>query len=180
VFACCLLAAAVWTGALTDAGQARGMRGLSRAAGARVATAGEERPPAVASLEKCVTASAQPERYAIFTGRMSAIPGSTAMAMRIGIEERTRGESFHPLEGADSTGLGSWRDAEPGVKIFKDLKQVSDLLAPVDYRAVVRFRWINTKGIVIKRATLRTPSCREPAPEGQVGETSSAARMPGR
>jgi hypothetical protein len=151
--------------ALADSGHARRYSTL------------DDRVPAAATLEKCVTAANPLERYAIFFGRMNAIPGSAGMAMRIGIEERTRGETFHVLEASGTPGLGAWRSSEPGVKIFKDVKQVSNLEAPDDYRAVVRFRWTDAKGMVIKREVLRTTVCRQPASEAQVGTAAPTARM---
>lgn len=203
-FACCGLAvAAGGQGALAEAGQARDMtaggappshpagvadaiaatagsrsRGLSRATGAlRQASTLDYRPPAAATLEKCVTSANPLERYATFAGRMNAVAGSTGMAMRIGIEVRSTGEAFHLLESASAPGLGAWRSSEPGVKIFKDLKQVTNLSVPVDYRGVMHFRWTNAKGIVIKREMLRTPVCRQIAPEGEVGGEAPTARM---
>lgn len=194
-------------GVLADAGQARDMtaggappshragvadaiaatagrsrsRGLSRATGALQSSSTlNYHAPAAATLEKCVTSADPSERYATFAGRMTAIAGSSGMAMRIGIEVRSAGEPFHLLETTSAPGLGAWRSSEPGVKIFKDLKQVTNLSVPLDYRGVLRFRWTSSKGIVIKRETLRTPVCRQVAPEGEVGGQTSTARMPSR
>jgi hypothetical protein len=119
-------------------------------------------------LEKCATAGDQLERYATFVGRMVALPGATEMAMRIDVEQRAPGHLFfRRVEGAGSPGLGAWRASEPGVQIFKDVKQVSNLAAQLEYRAVVRFRWSGPQGIVMKREVLRTPACRQPAHAGQ-------------
>lgn len=206
VVACCGLAVA-GQGALADARQARDMaaggvppshpsgvvgavtsataagsrlRGMSRAPGALRATI-DQRPPASATLEKCVIAVSQSESYAMFVGRMNAVPGTAGMAIRIGIEERAPGEAFHPLEGSDSATAGSWRSSESGVKIFKDVKQVSNLSGPADYRGVVHFRWTSSKGVVIKREVLRTNPCHQPAAEAQAGGgEASTARMQGR
>jgi hypothetical protein len=162
-------------------------RGLSRATGAprstgtpRSAAALDVRAAASAMLEKCVTSAEPAERYATFAGHMIAVSGSTGMAMRIGLEDRVAGERFHLLESASAPGLGAWRGSETGVKSFKDLKQVTNLGVPVDYRGVVHFRWTNSNGIVIKRETLRTPVCHEVAPEGNVGGQAPTARMPSR
>ncbi len=152
-------------------------------AGAAAASAGTngDRPPASATLEKCVTAGDQLERYATFAGRMVALPDTTGMAMRIDVEERAPGHLFfRRVEGAGSPGLGAWRASEPGVQIFKDVKQVSNLSAQLEYRAVVRFRWSGPKGIVVKREVLRTPACRQPGHVGQVGSEAATARMLGR
>lgn len=143
-----------------------------------------DRQPASVTLEKCVTSSTQIERYATFAGRMVALPGSTEMAMRIDVEERLPGQDgFHPLQDAGAPGLGVWRTSEQGVKIFKDLKQVTNLQAPAAYRAEVSFRWTakgigGARDIVVKRETLRTPACKQLPPERQLGAEASAARMP--
>lgn len=205
---CCGLAiAAAGQVALADSGQARDMaaggplsshpstvaepatvatssqpRGMSRATGAlRATNLLDQHTPAVALLEKCVTAATQLERYATFAGRMLALPGTTSMSIRIDIEERPQGQTaFRRSEGAGTSGLASWRSSEPGVKIFKDVKQVTNLDAPVDYRAAVHFRWIGSKGVLIKREVLHTSVCHEPAPEVQVGSEAPTARMPSR
>jgi hypothetical protein len=133
-------------------------------------TNGVDRPPASAILEKCVAAANQLERYATFAGRMVALPGTTGMAMRIDVEERAPGRLyFHRVDGAGAPGVSAWRTAEPGVQIFKDLKQVSNLAAQLEYRAIVRFRWTGPKGAVVRREVLHTPACRQPAHAGQVG-----------
>jgi hypothetical protein len=118
------------------------------------------KPNAVASLEQCVTAVAQAERSATFTGEMSQVAGSTRMEMRIDVLERMPNETvFHRVS---APGLGVWRAAAPGVKVYKYLKQVTNLTAPAFYRAGVRFRWLNSKGRLIKETELHTPRCEQP------------------
>jgi hypothetical protein len=148
---------------------------LASAAAGKGALA-QDRQPASANLERCVTYSTQIERYVTFAGRMIALPGSTEMAMRIDVEERLPGQDgFHLLEDAGGPRLGVWRTSEQGVKIFKDFKQVSNLQAPAAYRAQISFRWTakgtdGARDVVIKRETLRTAACRQPPlPERQLG-----------
>ena len=57
-----------------------------------------------------------------------------------------------------------WRAADPKVKVYKYLKQVTNLSSPASYRGLVRFRWINAKGHVFKRAERLTTRCLQPAP----------------
>jgi hypothetical protein len=57
-----------------------------------------------------------------------------------------------------------WRSSAPGVKVYKYLKQVTNLSAPAFYRAAVRFRWLNAKGRLIFATELHTPRCEQPAP----------------
>jgi hypothetical protein len=110
-----------------------------------------------AGLEECLSSAAQAERSATFSGEMTAIAGTARMSMRVEVEERMSGEgSFHTITGA---GLGVWRSSDPRVKVYKYLKQVSNLASPAVYRAVVDFRWLNAKGHVIKRAERLTPRC---------------------
>jgi hypothetical protein len=115
-----------------------------------------------ATLAQCVVATEQTERAATFSGEMTAIAGALRMEMRIEVIERMPGEtSYHPIE---APGLGAWHSSDPGVKTYKDLEQVTDLSAPAYYRALVRFRWLNPKGHVVKRVERRTDRCVQPAP----------------
>jgi hypothetical protein len=114
-----------------------------------------------AALEQCVTSAVQAERSATFTGEMTAVAGAARMAMRIDLEERLPGEAeFHAVV---FPGVGVWRWADPKVKVYKYLKQVTNLSSPASYRGSVRFRWINSKGHVIKRAERLTARCLQPA-----------------
>ena len=122
---------------------------------------GPSKPTAGASLLECVTAVNQTERSATFAGEMMAIPGSTRMEMRIDALERTTGEAS--FRNVSASGLGVWRASAPGVKVYKYLKQVTNLFAPAFYRGAVRFRWLNARGRLIKTADLRTPRCEQPA-----------------
>jgi hypothetical protein len=126
-----------------------------------------------ATLEECVTAVAQSERAATFSGEMTAIAGTVRMTMRIDVEERVPGETaFHAVT---APGLGVWRSADPKVKTYKYLKQVTNLSSPASYRGFVQFRWIGDKGHVIKRAERMTTRCLQPA----LPSESSEATEPG-
>jgi hypothetical protein len=149
--------------------------GLSLASAASAASAtGADVPttpavkPAVASLEQCITSTEQAGRSATFTGEMTALPGTAKMQMRVDVLERGAQElAFHDVT---SPGLGVWRTAAPGVKVFKYLKQVTNLAAPAAYRGDVRFRWLNAKGKTIKLVDLRTTRCQQPVkPKGLTG-----------
>src|SRR5689334_16433915 len=95
------------------------------ATGASVADPVRPSPTVSATLTQCVTSVLQPERSATFSGEMSAVPGTARMAMRIEIEERLPHEAlFHVVA---APGASAWRTSEPHVKIFKYLKQVTDL-----------------------------------------------------
>lgn len=129
-----------------------------------------------ATLEECVTAVAQSERAATFSGEMTAIAGTVRMSMRIDVEERVSGETaFHAVT---APGLGVWRSADPKVKTYKYLKQVTNLSAPASYRGFVQFRWIGDKGHVIKRAERMTTRCLQPAVPSEPSETTEPNTSP--
>jgi hypothetical protein len=134
-----------------------------------------------ATIEQCVASAIPAERSATFTGEMTAVPGAARMAVRVDVQERVPGEmEYHPVS---ANGLGVWRWADPKVKVYKYVKQVSNLSAPASYRGLVRFRWVNAKGHVIKRAERLTARCLQPAPatpEPTVpGNTSTTSSTPG-
>ena len=96
---------------------------------------------------------------------MTAVPGTAKMEMRIDVLERQPSETaFHAVTAA---GLGVWRTAAPGVKTYKYLKQVTNLAAPAYYRGAVRFRWLNSRGKLIKSAELRTARCLQTVPQAE-------------
>ncbi|HYM44696.1 MAG TPA: hypothetical protein VES65_00855 [Solirubrobacteraceae bacterium] len=148
-------------------------------AGARAAFPATGQPPdrsASASLVQCVTAAVPTERSATFSGEMTAVAGAARMSMRIEVLERMQGAaSFHTVL---APGLGVWRTADPGVKVYKYLKQVTNLAAPAAYRAVVAFRWQGSRGHVIKRAERVTRLCRQPAPAIAPDEPATQAGAP--
>ena len=113
-----------------------------------------------ATLEQCNTSSTQTERSATFLGEMTATAGTGRMSMRIELQERLPGEAtFHNVA---ASGLGVWRAAAPGVKVYRYIKQVTNLSAPASYRAAIRFRWLNAKGKLIRGVERRTPVCVQP------------------
>ena len=124
---------------------------------------------ATVGIEQCVTSTVQLERSATFTAQMNATTTTQKMAMRLELQQRQRGESeFHTLV---APGFGVWRVSEPGVKIYKYVKQVTNLDAPAAYRVLVRFRWIGEAGHLLKHDELHTPRCVEPMLSGQVTQT---------
>jgi len=116
---------------------------------------------AATTVEQCVTTGEQTDRSATFSAEMTAVTGTARMAMRIEVQERLSGEElFHTVS---APGLGVWRGSAPGVKIYQYVKQVTNLSFPADYRALVRFHWLNDKGYVVKRAERHTLECVQPA-----------------
>ncbi len=128
-------------------------------------------PTLSAGVEQCVTAPTQAGRSVTFTGQMETVAGAHRMAIEIVVQERTlEEEGFHTLTTA---GLGSWQRSEAGVKIYKVRQAVTDLPAPAVFRAVVRYRWLNEKGEVIRHDERRTPICKQPGERAKAGAASA-------
>ena len=124
------------------------------------------------TVEQCVSSSMQAERSATFVAQMVATAPTQKMAMKINLEERLRSEpEYHVVP---APGFGVWRASEPGVKIYKYVKQVTNLPAPIVYRVVVRFRWVGDKGKVIKRADLHSSRCFQPTLTAPVSPAPAA------
>ncbi len=138
-------------------------------------------PTLSAGVEQCVTAPTQAGRSVTFTGQMETVAGAHRMAIEVVVQEHTlEEEGFHTLTTA---GLGSWQRSEAGVKIYKVRQAVTDLPAPAVFRAIVRYRWMNEKGQVIRHDERRTPICKQPGERAKAGtapaktETGSTATM---
>ena len=125
-----------------------------------------------ATLEQCVPSLTQAERSATFLGEMTSTPGTGRMSMRIELQERLPGETV--FRNVAAPGLGVWRAAAPGVKVYRYIKQVTDLAAPAVYRAVVRFRWLNARGKLIRSVERHTATCVQPVPVAAASTTGAA------
>jgi hypothetical protein len=160
-----LLGAAQASGRSAQATAQSGQPGGAPVAGAPAAT-----------LEQCATAGAQAGRSATFSGEMTAIAGTVRMSMRIDVEERRPAEAqYHAVS---APGLGVWRAAEPKVKVYKYLKEVTNLSSPASYRALVRFRWLGAKGHLLRRAERLTARCVQPAAPSEATAPSPATPTP--
>ncbi|HUB36634.1 MAG TPA: hypothetical protein VL972_07400 [Solirubrobacteraceae bacterium] len=145
---------------------------LARADGLTVAPGQPAEGSSTAALVGCAATGPQSERSATFSGEMIALPGTVRMTLRIELLERASGETaFHPVV---APGLGVWRPADPNVKVYKYLKQVSNLAAPASYRAAIVFRWQGSHGHTIRRTERLTRVCHqvEPTPVTEAPPTS--------
>jgi hypothetical protein len=122
------------------------------------------------TLEQCVGAGVQSERSATFVAQMVGTAATQRMAMKVKLEARLRGEAEYHVVAPP----GGWKASETGVKIYKYVKQVTNLSAPGFYRLAVKFRWIGDRGRVLKRAELHSPRCFQPALAAPAPQAASA------
>ncbi len=129
-----------------------------------------------AALEQCQTALTAGERSATLAGEMAVVPGATRMQMRIDVLERIPGEvHFHAVTGL---GVGSWLSSATGVKTYRYLRQVTNLAAPAFYRGAVHFRWLNSRGHVMRSGELLTPVCAQPTEPAARKQPKGASMLP--
>lgn len=123
------------------------------------------RPGLAAKLTACTTGAEPAARAATFSASMPAGRSTRRMAMRFELLQHRPGGRFKPVAVA---GWGQWERSERGRSGFIFTKRVQDLAAPAGYRAVVRFRWHDRRGRVVRRAKRTTGVCRQPDPRPQL------------
>jgi hypothetical protein len=120
-----------------------------------------ELPALAATVETCATSALPAQRIAEFVGSMPALANATRMRMRFDLERlRPRDAQWRRLRGVP--GFGGWETSSPGRAGFVFHKRIDGLLVPASYRAVVRFRWEDATGAIVRRVRLRTPACGQP------------------
>jgi hypothetical protein len=117
-------------------------------------------PRVKARLTACQAALTPLERFGTFEGEMRAIPGAARMQMRFVLQTRTLDKPRWSALAAE--GFGVWTTSDPGVGRYVYTKKVANLVAPADYRVLVRFRWLDGNGRRLASARRTTPFCRQP------------------
>jgi hypothetical protein len=130
----------------------------------------------LAGLVPAATASAKPRavvsacdrthRTAAFEGRMDTVQGASRMQMRFRLQVST------PDEPAWSRvlvpGFSAWVTSDPGRTRYVYTKRVEALLAPAAYRVILKFRWLDADGAVLRTANATSRSCRQPDPRADL------------
>lgn len=122
-------------------------------------SAAAQRPALAATLDECRASPDPALRSAAFTASMPALTRTRRMQMRFDLQQRTAGGGYVTLR---LPRWGVWQRSRPGVPGFVYTKRVSALQAPAQYRAVVRFRWLDARGRLQRRARRVTAICRQP------------------
>jgi hypothetical protein len=125
------------------------------------ASAGAKGPASV-KVTQCRTGDDAVDRAVTYRARMRSVPGSARMRLRFVLLARSTGDSPQQL---GSENIGGWRKSDAGVTRFSYSQKVRGLDAGVAYRAVVKFRWYDANGKLIKRAKRRSRACK---PSGEL------------
>jgi CARDB len=125
-----------------------------------------EKPPLSVRLAACHTGTGALARYAVFQASMPSTARADRMWLRFDLQQRLRPDA--PWTGVAVPKLGIWNRSLPGRPGFVYIKRVDQLAAPADYRAVVRFRWYDAAGRLVRTARLVTAACRQPDPRPEL------------
>jgi hypothetical protein len=142
------------------------------------ATAPPVRPPLSAELDSCTTGPTAPDRTAVFKGSMPSMSGAWQMSMRFDLLERRRRSRGFRRVAVPKMGVWERSRRDPLLPGLIITKRVDGLGAPGAYRAVVRFRWYDAEGRIVRRARRVTGVCiqRDPRPDLTI---SGLAVIPG-
>ena len=110
-------------------------------------------------LVECVPALEPADRSATFEARVHPVRGSERMQVRFTLQVRQ-----DVLPGWRRVAAGEfdgWLTSFPDVRRFSYSRTVRNLSAPASYRTVVRFRWLDEDGEVVKRSRATSRTCRQ-------------------
>jgi CARDB len=99
-------------------------------------------------------------RSATFEARMRAARGSERMQVRFTLQ--VRDEGMLSWRRVAAPGFDVWLTSQPDVRRYTYAKTVTNLAAPAAYRTVVRFRWLDEDGAVVKGERVTSAGCRQP------------------
>jgi hypothetical protein len=118
--------------------------------------------PAHAATTASVTLSAcvPRDRAAEFDARMTSIEGATRMKMSFTLQVRKPGQSSFRRIAAP--GFSGWTTADPRTRRYVFTRRVEALIGPANYRASVRFHWLDARGHVVARAQRHSRACYQP------------------
>ena len=118
------------------------------------------RDAATVKVVDCVPALDPLERKATFEARMRAARGSERMQVRFSLQVRE--DALHGWRRISAEGFDTWLTSLPEVRRYSYEKTLVNLDAPAAYRTIVRFRWLDADGDVVKSARVTSAACRQP------------------
>jgi len=107
-----------------------------------------------------LTACKPSERAAEFEARMGAVKGAKRMKMSFTLQVHKPGKAGYRR--VTAPGFSDWTTADPGTRRYVFTRRVEALIGPASYRALVRFRWIDTRGATVASARAYSRACKQP------------------
>jgi hypothetical protein len=124
-------------------------------------------------VRSCEAGDTPKHRAATFYARMYAVKGTRQMAMRFTLIDRSgRGKAIV----VDDPSLSHWRKSRRGVNRFGFAQSVEGLKPGGVYAVRVRFRWLDSRGKVIRTAKRTSRNCRQQGDLPNLSVTQVSAR----
>jgi CARDB len=119
-------------------------------------------PQLRARLAACQSGPAAAQRTATFVGSMPAVAGTKRMWMRFDLYARLPPATVYSALKVPK--LGVWQKSAPGKASsgFVFTQRVQALAAPGSYKALVRFRWYDRAGRLLRSTTRSSRVCKQP------------------
>jgi archaellum component FlaF (FlaF/FlaG flagellin family) len=112
--------------------------------------------PAVVRMLSCTHWQEGADGSVMYVARMHSIEDSVRMSLRIRLLEKLGDGDF---ERVSAEGLGVWRKARAGASKFRWEQEIGGLRQGAVYRAVVRYRWHDADGNLIRAERRRSSLC---------------------
>lgn len=113
-------------------------------------------PRASVKLTECQSGDSGKDRFATFHSRMKLVNGAHRMWMRFTLFERVGDD---PPTVVSTPGLRVWRKSRLGVERFGYKQTVAGLEVGGVYHALVRYRWYDAEGRLLRTARKESPEC---------------------
>jgi hypothetical protein len=111
-------------------------------------------------LVECVPALDAAARSATFEARMHPVRGSERMQVRFTLQVKEG--ALQPWKRVAASAPDEWLTSFPDVRRYSYSRTVRNLSSPASYRMLVRFRWLDEEGEVVRRSRATSRACRQP------------------
>jgi hypothetical protein len=109
----------------------------------------------------CTPALDPAARSATFDARVRAARESDRMQLRFTLQVRDEGIGARWRK-VVAPGFEQWLTSAPGVRRYAYTRTIQNLTAPASYRTIVRFRWLDADGLVLRSTRVTSAQCRQP------------------
>lgn len=109
----------------------------------------------------CTPALDPAARSATFDARVRASRGSDRMQVRFTLQVRDEGIGTRWRK-VVAPGFEQWLTSAAGVRRYAYTRTIQNLTAPASYRTIVRFRWLDEDGLVLRSTRVTSAQCRQP------------------
>ena len=121
-------------------------------------------PSTSAKVNSCVSAATYADRKIELTGRMSALPSANGGRLQMRFDVLRRFNESRRFRVINADGLGSWLgNSEPTATVYVRNIALTQIETAAQYKARVRYRWLDTDGKVVAKKTRYTRVCKQTA-----------------